>query len=415
MKIISLESENVKRLKAVRIAPDGNLVVIGGRNGQGKSSVLDSILWAIGGKNAVAKEPIRYGEDHAEIRVDLGEIVVRRTFKGDRSYLSVENLKGQTYKSPQTLLDGLIGRLSFDPLAFARMKPADQLTTLRDLVGLDTTDLDEQREHLYAERTESNREAKRLFNTLSELPSHADAPDAEQSVAELTAQYQAALNAERRRNDLVERIDRCDTDIEEQQSIIARAEKRIAEITAERESLRTTLSQQPDTEEPDGFLERLQSVERDNQKVRDNLRRTQVDEQYKAQLAHAESITEQLKEIDEQRKARMAAASFPIAGLGFDDTGVTYNDVPFEQASSAEQLRVSVAMGLAANPMLRVLLIRDGSLLDAESMELVAQMAAEHDAQLWIERVGDDGSATVVIEDGEVLDAVATAAEGADV
>ena len=99
----------------------------------------------------------------------------------------------------------------------------------------------------------------------------------------------------------------------------------------------------------------------------------------------------------------MAAAAFPVVGLGFNDNGVTFNGVPFSQASSAEQLRVSVAMGLALNPTLRVVLIRDGSLLDDDSLAMVATMAAEKDSQVWIERVGHGEETSVVIEDGAVM------------
>jgi hypothetical protein len=90
--------------------------------------------------------------------------------------------------------------------------------------------------------------------------------------------------------------------------------------------------------------------------------------------------------------------------FGFGEDGITFNGLPFEQASSAEQLRVAVAMGLALNPTLRVLLIRDGSLLDAENLGMVAEMAAEADAQVWIERVGEGDECAVVIEDGHVAE-----------
>ena len=50
VKIASVEAENVKRVKAVYLEPKPEgLTVIGGRNGQGKTSVLDAIAWALGG------------------------------------------------------------------------------------------------------------------------------------------------------------------------------------------------------------------------------------------------------------------------------------------------------------------------------------------------------------------------------
>src|SRR5690625_3929228 len=50
VKINQLKVENVKRVKAVKIEPTPNgLTIVGGKNNQGKTSVLDAIAWALGG------------------------------------------------------------------------------------------------------------------------------------------------------------------------------------------------------------------------------------------------------------------------------------------------------------------------------------------------------------------------------
>src|SRR5690606_9517554 len=110
----------------------------------------------------------------------------------------------------------------------------------------------------------------------------------------------------------------------------------------------------------------------------------------------AESLTSKIQAIDQQKADMLAKAPFPVCGLGFDENGVTLNGLPFDQASSAERLRVSVAMGIALNPKLRVMLIRDGSLLDSDSLALVAQMAEEHDTQVWVERVSEGEDVSVI-------------------
>jgi len=92
----------------------------------------------------------------------------------------------------------------------------------------------------------------------------------------------------------------------------------------------------------------------------------------------------------------------PVDGLGFGDGIVTLNDLPFEQASDAERLRVSIAIAMATNPKLRVIRIRDGSLLDEDSMKMIAEMAKDGDFQYWIERVDSTGTVGIVLEDGEV-------------
>ena len=137
MRIISLTTSNTLRLSAVHIQPDGSLVVIGGRNAQGKSSVLNSISMALGGAKLCPPEPVKRGAAKSVTRLDLGELVVERTITADgHNYLKVSNAAGAEQKSPQAILDRLTGKLSFDPLEFSRMAPKQQVETLRALTGL---------------------------------------------------------------------------------------------------------------------------------------------------------------------------------------------------------------------------------------------------------------------------------------
>ena len=135
MKIISLSASNVKKLSAVEIVPKSNLVQITGKNGQGKSSILDSIWWALGGTKNIQSQPVRNGEEQAIIRLDLGSLVVTRKI-GKGESLTVENAEGARFQSPQSMLDALLGELTFDPLAFSKMKAADQANELRRIAKL---------------------------------------------------------------------------------------------------------------------------------------------------------------------------------------------------------------------------------------------------------------------------------------
>lgn len=116
-------------------------------------------------------------------------------------------------------------------------------------------------------------------------------------------------------------------------------------------------------------------------------------------------LTTKLETLDADKRGQLSAAKFPVDGLSIDlvnEGGVLFKGFPFSQASSAEQLRVSVAMGMALNPTLRVMCIRDGSLLDEDSMQMLADMAEAGDYQFWIETVDTTGPSTIVIEDGHV-------------
>jgi hypothetical protein len=438
MKIIRLEAKNVKRLRAVQIAPDpdGQLVIVGGDNGQGKTSVLDSIAYALLGKEALPREPLRRGEESGSVVVDLGDFVVRRTFgKDGATSLVIDTKDGGRLLQPQTRLDDLIGRLSFDPLEFSRMKAKEQAETLRELVGLDFSELVERRAAIFAERTDANRQAKGLEARLAAMPIH-EAPEKEISTEALVADLEAAEKtnarhaARRRAIDeakgeetairksiaaakqavaiTMEEIERLQSRLALQEKGIASQEEVLAAVVAERETQEAEVAALQDVDYAP-LRAAVLSAEETNRKVRENRTRARLAEDVDTWKTASASLTSQIESIDEIRRAAIANAKFPVEGLGFDaEGGVTFQGIPFEQASAAEQLRVSAAMGLAMNPKLRILLIRDGSLLDGASLRILADMAAEHDAQVWVERVEKDG-ATVIIEDGMVVEVPAVA------
>jgi len=161
--IITLTARNVKRLKAVRITPDGNPVtVIGGRNAQGKSSVLDAIIYTLAGKRSEPKNVIRNGEEGASVVIDTEDFTISKRWTASGGSVTITTRDGSKVSKPQDALDAIIGRVCLDPLEFARMKPAEQSETLRKLTGLDTSAIEQERKRLYEERTIANREADRL-------------------------------------------------------------------------------------------------------------------------------------------------------------------------------------------------------------------------------------------------------------
>jgi len=425
LQIVQLEAENVKRLRAVEVTPEGALVVVGGRNGQGKTSLLDSIAYALGGKDLVCERPLREGAEAGHVTVDLGELVVRRDFgPGGTQRLTVSNREGARFPSPQTLLDALAGQLTFDPLAFARMAPREQAETLRALLGLDFTALDGRRLGAYEERTAVNREVKRLEAQLVRMPRHEGAPAREVSVAALMEQLdeiatkereieaqerrardlevQAEAASERVRaidlemGDLRERMDGLAAD---RQSFSARGERLRGDAMQSAAGTAAARKMLPDVAP---IRAAIASAEERNRLLRENDARTGVEDALARVRAQSEGLTREIEAIDADKAGQIAAAKLPVEGLSFDAERVLLRGLPFEQASSAEQLRVSIAMGAAMSPRLRVMLVRDGSLLDEESLRLVAEMAAEHGLQVWMERVGDGAECQVVIEDGAV-------------
>jgi DNA repair exonuclease SbcCD ATPase subunit len=408
MRIVRLQAENVKRLRAVEITPDGNTVVISGRNGQGKTSVLDSIWFALGGGPATkgTVRPIRDGERSASVTLDLGELKVTRTWTGEKTALRVESAEGARYSSPQAMLDGLVGRLSFDPLAFSAQDDRAQRAALLDLIDLpfDLGELDRERAVTYERRTQVGRDVKQLQGQLAGYPEPApDLPDEEVSAADLLAQaqqaerwQQKASELRRKAEDAQARVAHLEEGLEAARSLYASAAQEVAGIPA-------------DLPDPDSFTGQLQSIEETNRAVRAKQARQRIAAELDARDTTYEQMTDAIASIDGRKAAALREAKMPIAGLSFDETGVTYRGVPFRQCSAGERLRVSLAMAMAMNPSIRVIRITDGSLLDSDNMRLIEEMATAGDFQVWIERVDESGQVGIYIEDGQVADPAAAA------
>ena len=402
MKIIRLHAENVKRLEAVEIRPDGNLIVIGGANGAGKSSVLDSIMYALKGKASQPTRPVREGQKKAEITCELDDLTIRRVIdESGASKLVVSAKDGGIYPSPQAMLDKLTGALAFDPLEFTRQKPAAQRETLKLLLGLDFSELDRMRQGVYDARTRANGDQKSMKAQLAGMPPQREAPETEVSVADLVKELSKRQEVNRKRGRLEREVKEYLLHAEQQETKIAAMKLAFQESLKIAERSKKELATIPGMDE-DAIEAEIGDAENVNNVVRDNRARTQLEKRLGIMARVIEERTKALSEIDAQKSAQLRAAKPPVPGLSFDDSGVLYNGLPFDQSSSAEQLRVSVAMGLAMNPKLKVLLVRDGSLLDPANLKMIAEMAAENDAQVWLERVGEGKECQVVIEDGMV-------------
>lgn len=414
MKIIKLQAENFKRLVAVEIAPDGNMVQITGKNGNGKSSVLDAIWAALAGNSAAPIMPIRAGEDQARIVLDLGEIVVTRIFRqGKTSSLTVENAEGSKISSPQAMLDGLLGQLSFDPLAFERMSPKDQFNALRKFVpGIDFEAIDAQNKADYAARAEFNKKAKESKTLAASIVVPLGIPAVPVDEKKLIDDMQAAgtFNADiekRRANraNLKANIEKNLKAVKEIEATLKALNENKAQIEKETESMQSRLDSAgplPELKDVTALRVAIDSAKDINRQVALREEKAEHEAMAKELEECADALTKAMKDREASKIAAIAAAKLPIENIGFGDGIILMNGVPFSQASDAERLRASIAIAMASNSKLRVVRVRDGSLLDDDSMKLLAEMADKNDMQVWIERVDSSGKIGFVLEDGHI-------------
>lgn len=419
MRIIRLQAEGFKRLVAVDITPEGNLIEIRGNNGNGKSSVLDAIYSALGGAGVAPEKPVREGEEAAVIRLDLGKLIVTRYFTEEGTTgLKVTTPDGASYSSGQTMLDKLVGHISFDPLQFLDLKPSEQAEELRNLVEvvhpetgevLDLDKLETVRKEIFDKRRDVNRDAKAVkarfdaMGGVAHVPN--DAPDRDELRAKLASAAETNSAIERESN---RRLGMSNS-LENIEGDISALEDRLIDLKAQRDNIAKEIDGQKPIDTPidvAALAEKLKEADRIEENKRHNKARSETRNEYVLLADRSKSLTTELENIANLRAKAIALADMPVEGLSLDidDDGglhVIYDGVPFSQASDAEQLRVSCAVAMAANPELRVLRVKDGSKLDKFAIEALRELAKTNDFQIWAEFVGDEGPG-IIMEAGEV-------------
>lgn len=455
MKIIQLTAENIKKLKIVDITPKGHVVEITGKNGNGKSSVLDSIWWALGGDKNVQDVPIRTGAKNARIRLDLGDMIVERKFgkfeRGEGTEgLVIRNKTGAApgtrdkdlpkHDSPQDLLDALIGRLAFDPLAFTKKKPRDQYDELRTIakIDLDIDSMEMANAADFKRRTDINRDAKAAWAKVdAAIPAEPTIPIDENALLDKIQEAAEHNSAIERAKAQTERFKR---DAAEKRSEAGRVRQRVRDFTEDREAKMEDLKSQiagialeikTKSEEWTALERKLEteavdldsSVENDPVQpidlsgLRSELtnaksvnaviaRRSSNETQRKAAEeleSQAERLTASMTEREQHIKDAIENAEMPVDGLSIGSGTVFFKGLPLDQSSDSEQLRISCAIAMAGNPKLRVIRVRNGSLLDEDGLAMLKALAKDRDYQVWCERVDSSGMVGVVLEDGEVV------------
>lgn len=425
MHIIELRAENVKRLTAVKVRPDGALVQVVGKNAQGKSSVLDSIWMALDwAHSSKPSEPIRRGAKEAIIKLDMGEIKVTRTFRKTgkdelATELRIESAAGANISSPQKFLDTLIGSLSFNPLEFMEGDDKAKYDALKSFVpGVDFDEIAAINQTDFAKRTDENRKAKELIAQAAGImvpEGKHERIDVTKVVADLEAAEQTNREIESRRTRRKLAEEQIETGIKNAERLKARAEQLMREIKdlgveADEqmeavEKLRKRLTDAealPEEIDTAALRSKITEAQTVNANAENAARKaallTQADQHEKA----SQALTDAMQARSEDVRAKIAAAEMPVPGLSLEEGKVLLKGLPLDQASTAEMLKLSIAVAMAKNPKARVILIREGGNdLDADSMKIVAEMAESFGGQVWVERIhAEGGPPAIIMEDG---------------
>lgn len=422
-KIVELKAENFKKLTAVAIRPDKATVLVTGKNGAGKSCVLDCIMAALCGKKACPDKPIRNGAENARIEVDMGEFTVVRTFTASGGgTLNITSKEGFKANSPQKLLDTIVGDIAFDPTDFIRMGATaagkrQQREILMKMAGLDFSDIDTAIEDLKAKRSVAAKEKERL--TALATPLTEGLPEAEISLTDLmgaleNANRHNALAAEHKRAvesitaDLTrseEHVATMDTQLERlRQQVIELEQLREKELTRQKTMTAEQLkrvSNPPLPVDTEQIRRDMASAEETNRAIRANAEKKRANAAAANAAAEVKAIGQKIVQLEQQKQDRLVQAVFPVPGLSVDGDGVLYDGLPLSQINDAKKLEIAVAVSMKLNPKLRVLRM-DGNGLDSASLAVIEKMVADSDYQAWIEKVDETGKVGIVIEDGQI-------------
>lgn len=402
VKINELLIENVKRVKAVQFEPSADgLTIIGGRNGQGKTSVLDAIAWALGGNNYKPSVPERDGAlvpPNLHIELSNGLIVER---KGKNSTLKVTDPNGN--KSGQQLLNEFVSTLALDLPKFINGSDKDKADSLLKILGIGDVlaQLDTKENQLYAQRTEVGRIADRKKKAADEMPMYPNVPKEPVSATELIKQQQEILarngENERKRQDAA----RYEQMLAEAQ--IAFDEAKAALQKAEQDCLTARKSAEDLHDESTAELEKnLAEIEALNIKIRTNSTKEAAEIEANNLQQEYDGLTEQIESVREERSKLLDSAELPLPGLSVKDGKLIYNNMPWDGMSGSDQLKVATAIVRKLNPQCGFVLMDKLEQMDLETLQEFGAWLKQEGLQVIATRVSTGDECSIIIEDGMV-------------
>ena len=407
VKINQLEIENVKRIKAVQLEPSENgLTVIGGNNNQGKTSVLDTIAWALGGDRYKPSNPIRDGSMvPPRIKLTLSNgLVVERT--GKNSTLKVTDPSG--LRSGQQLLNEFVDEMALNLPKFMAQSNREKADTLLRIIGIGHTlnQLQQQEKDLYNKRHTIGQIADQKAKYAKELPFYPDMPMEIISAYDLIQRQQAILarNGENyRKRQLVNKL----------QSIGAELCDRIERLYAELKSLEEQYrhnqedlaiamksAEQLQDESTAELEQDIANVEKINIKVRSNMDREKAEQDATHYKMQYEALTNQLEEVRKQKRDLLSGAALPLEGLSVEDGELTYYGKKWDGMSASDQLRVSTAIVRSLNPQCGFVLVDKLEQFDIPTLNEFGAWAERNGLQVIATRVSTGSECSIIISDG---------------
>lgn len=417
IKINKLEIENVKRVKAIRLEPcESGLTVVGGRNGQGKTSVLDAIAWALGGERYRPSQPWREGSvipPNLHIVLSNGLIVERN---GKNSALKVTDPDGR--KGGQQLLNEFVEQLALDLPRFMQASGADKAKILLRIIGIEDklAEMDRAEKELYNKRLAIGQIADQKAKYAKEMKYHLNVPKAPVSAGELIRKQQEILarNGEnQRKRDRLNEITRCKHNLfDEMRRIddtIASLEKQKSQliqdynhaVSDEQTAMKTVMELQDEsTAELEKSIEQIDQI---NAMVRTNLEKDRAEEEAQMYRNQYSTLTSELNKVRQDKIDLLKEADLPLPELTVCEGELLYKGHKWDNMSGSEQLKVATAIVHKLNPKCGFVLLDKLEQMDSETLKEFGQWLEDEGLQVIATRVSTGDECSIIIEDGCVI------------
>lgn len=418
-KIAKLEIENVKRVKAVKIEPtEKGLTIVGGKNGQGKTSILDSIAWALGGDRKRPSKAEREGsvnKPYLKVTLNNGLVVER---KGKNSDLKVLDPSGES--AGQTLLNSFVEELAIDLPKFIESSNKDKATTLLRIIGVGNQlfELEKKEEEIYNQRRSIGQMATQKQKYADEMTYYENVPDDFIKAKDLIDQQQEILarNGEnqRKRNQAIqlkEQYDREEYAINQKKAEIERLQQELAQLEQTHTNTSNDLQTAQKTaeqlqDESTAELEAsIAEIEEINEKIRVNQHKEMAEEEARNYNKQYEELTDQIEEVRQEKMDLLNNANLPLPGLSVEDSELTYNGMKWDNMSGADQLKVSTAIVRKLKPDCGFVLMDKLEQMDLDTLNEFGQWLEQEDLQVIATRVSTGDECSIIIEDGEAIGA----------
>ncbi len=402
MKINKLEIENVKRVKAVKIEPSTNgLTIIGGKNNQGKTSVLDAIAWALGGDKYRPSQPQREGSvlpPTLHIVMNNGLVVER---KGKNSSLKVTDPKGE--KGGQQLLNEFVEQLALDLPKFMEASGKEKAQTLLKIIGVgdQLTVLDKQEKEQFNERLAIGRIADQKEKYAREQVYYPDAPSELVSATELIRQQQSILaqNGENKR-----KRQQLHVLEQEYQTVTEQLQDLLRKQTALEEDLKVARVSAEDLQDQStAELEKnISDIDEVNRKVRANLDKEKAEEDARDYRRQYDELTKKVEETRKAKRDLLLNAKLPLPELTVNDGELVYKGQQWDNMSGSDRLKVATAIVRKLNPECGFVLLDKLEQMDRKTLEEFGQWLEAEGLQAIATRVSTGEECSIIIEDGYV-------------